>query len=293
MTSRKLKTNLCGLLAIFFFATSFPLSRIALEYFGPYTLGFLRCIITGLLFAIVGICNKIKIPRKPRDILLLLLSGAAGFGLYLFFFNKGIQTITSATSSIISSTSPLMVAGAAAFFYKEKISVIGVFALVTAFCGVLIMILWAGIFSINVGVVWTFIAALLAAAYSLLNRALSRIAYGSIEIVTYSMLFGALVLAPVSMQSVHEVMQADARQLAVLLLLSVFPSGLGYFFLSKGIQIAEKTTEVTNYIFAMPLLATMLGYVMLGETLNSGTVIGGLLIVTGITLFVYKGAAKS
>ena len=273
MTSGNIKTNLYGFLAVFFLATSFPFSRIALEQFSPYALGFLRCALAAIIFIIIGKYNKISVPHRPFDILLFFLSGATGFGAYLFLFNKGMQTVTSATSSIITATSPIMTACAAALLYNEKISKLG-------------------ILSINIGVLWTFAATVLTTAYNLLNRTLSRMKYNSIEIVTYGMFFGALLLAPFSVQGIHEMMQADPKHLGTLFFLSFATSGLGYFFLTKGMQIAEKTTDITNYLFAGPLIATILGYVILGETLNSGTLIGGILIVIGIVLFIYKGAVQ-
>jgi len=292
MTSGNIKTNLYGFLAVFFLATSFPFSRIALEQFSPYALGFLRCALAAIIFIIIGKYNKISVPHRPFDILLFFLSGATGFGAYLFLFNKGMQTVTSATSSIITATSPIMTACAAALLYNEKISKLGILSITAAFCGVLVIILWSGILSINIGVLWTFAATVLTTAYNLLNRTLSRMKYNSIEIVTYGMFFGALLLAPFSVQGIHEMMQADPKHLGTLFFLSFATSGLGYFFLTKGMQIAEKTTDITNYLFAGPLIATILGYVILGETLNSGTLIGGILIVIGIVLFIYKGAVQ-
>lgn len=292
MGSHKIKTNLCGFFAVFFLATSFPFSRIALEQFSPYSLGFLRCAIASIMFIVIGKYKKIRFPRNPYDMLLFLLSGASGYGIYLLLFNKGIQTVTSATSSIIIATTPIMTACAAAFLYKEKITLIGVFSLITSFFGVATILLWSGVLSINAGVIWTFAAAILATLYNLLNRMLSRKNYTSIEIITYSMICGAIILFPFCLQGYREVMQADIKHLGSLLFLGTVTSGAGFFLLTKGIEIAEKTTDVTNYLFAGPLVATILAYLMLGETLNSGTAIGGSIIVISIILFALKGSSR-
>ncbi|MEL3906451.1 MAG: DMT family transporter [Treponema sp.] len=291
MVSRKIKTNLCGVFAVFFLATSFPFSRIALQQFSPYSLGFLRCAIASVMFVIIGRYKSIRFPRKLYDMVLLFLSGATGYGIYLLLFNKGIQTITSATSSIIIATTPIMTACAAAVLYKEKISKIGIVSIAVSFCGVLIIILWSGVLSVNTGVLWTFAAAILATVYNLVNRTLSRMQYTSVEIITYSMICGALILLPFAGQGVHEMVQADGKHLGALLFLGVVTSGAGFFLLTKGIEIAEKTTDVTNYLFAGPFVATILGYLMLGETLTAGTALGGSLIIVGIILFALKGTA--
>ncbi|UTC67541.1 MULTISPECIES: DMT family transporter [unclassified Treponema] len=290
--TNKLKSYLAALTAIVFFASSFPFSRFALMHFGPEALGFLRCFLASLVLLIMGKFNKLRAPFKLKHIGLFFLSGALGFALYLIVFNIGLRTITAATSSIIIATTPILTAATASILYGEKISKLGYISILAAFCGVLIIILWKGILSINIGILWTVAAAVSFCGYNVLSRKLAKMGYTSIEIVTYSMICAAIILSPFSVEGYKELVSADFRYIGSLLYLGIFTSALGYFFFNKGIEIAEKTSDVTNFIFVNPLIASILSYFILGETLNAGTVIGGTIIIVSIIVFALKGEKK-
>lgn len=290
--SNKMKSYLAALTAIVFFASSFPFSRFALMHFGPETLGFLRCFLASLVLLIIGKFNKLRAPFKFKHIGLFFLSGALGFAVYLIVFNIGLRTITAATSSIIIATTPIMTAATASILYGEKISKLGYISILTAFCGVLIIILWKGILSINIGILWTVAAAVSFCGYNILTRKLAKMGYTSLEIVTYSMICAAVILSPFCVDGCKELVSADFRYIGSLLYLGIFTSALGYFFFNKGIEIAEKTSDVTNFIFVNPLIASILSYFVLGETLNAGTVIGGTIIIVSIIIFALKGEKK-
>ncbi|UTC65068.1 DMT family transporter [Treponema sp. OMZ 788] len=290
--SNKIKSYLFALTAVIFFASSFPFSRFALVYFSPEALGFLRCSLASIVLLIIGRFNNLRSPFKLKHIGLFFISGALGFGLYLIVFNMGLKTITAATSSILIATTPIMTAAAASILYGEKISRIGIFSIFCAFCGVLIIILWKGILSINIGIVWTVIAAVFFCGYNILSRKLGKMGYTSIEIVTYSMIAAAIILSPFSIDAYKQIINAELKYIGSFIYLGIFTSALGYFCFNKGIEIAEMTSDVTNFLFVNPLVASLLGYVALGETLNAGTIIGGAVIIASIVLFSLKGAKK-
>ena len=287
--SNKTKSYLFAAIAIVCFASSFPFSRFALTHFGPEALGFLRCSLASIILVIIGKFNNRRAPFKLEHIGLFFLSGALGFALYLIVFNIGLRSITAATSSIIIATTPIMTAATASILYGEKISKIGILSIISAFCGVLIIILWKGIFSVNIGILWTMSAAVFFCGYNILSRKLAKMGYTSIEIVTYSMICAAIILSP-CIKGYKELVSADFKYIGSLLYLGIFTSALGYFFFNKGIEIAEKTSDVTNFIFVNPLIASLLSYLALGETLNAGTAIGGIIIVVSIILFALKGS---
>lgn len=281
---KKLKVNLLGLITILFWALAFPFSKLAMQYFSPFSLGFLRVCIATIVLIIIGFCNKIRKP-KIKDLGLLFLSAACGFGIYLFVFNKGIQTISSASSSIIIALTPILTAIESSKIYGEKINKLGWFSMLTAFVGVLIMMLWDGVFSIDTGILWTLCASILFSVYNNLNRHLSMKGYRGIEIVTYSMAFSILILSPFYKDAYTEIMVAPVKYIGVLLILSIFSSAIAYFLWSIALTIADNTSEVANYSFLTPFFATLLGNIILGELPNTGTLIGGLIIILSMVVF--------
>lgn len=288
---KKLKVNLLGFGTVVLWSLAFPFSKVAMQHFNPYSLGFLRVSIASIVLLIIGRFNGMKFPKK-KDLLLFLLSGASGFGLYLFFFNKGIQTITSASSSIVIALTPVFTAIVAHHVYKEKINIIGWIMMVTAFSGVLIMMLWDGVLSINAGILWTLLASILFCLYNILNRKLSSDGYKSIEIVTFSMIASVLVLSPFAKRGISEVATASLGEIGVLLMLGVLSSAIAYFLWSMALSTADNTSEVTNFSFLTPFVATLLGSLVLSEVPNTGTVVGGIIIIVSMIIFSKKGKAQ-
>lgn len=286
--SQKLKVNMLGFFTVFLWASAFPLTKIAMIQYTPNALGFLRCTAASVFLIIIGMFNHIHKPQK-KDIIWFFLSGGLGFTLYMITFNTGIQTLTSATSSIIIATTPIMTAMVASRFYGEKIKNLGWFAIASAFAGVLILLLWDGIFSINIGLIWTIGAAVVFCGYNILNRKLSSTGYTALEIVTYSMICGTILLAVFSSQGVVQMMTAGPGQILSVLYLGAIPSAMAYFLWGKAMFLAEKTSEVTNFMFVTPLLSTVLGFILLKEIPNAGTFIGGIIIIFSIILFNIKG----
>ncbi len=277
-----------GFFTVFLWASAFPLTKIVQEQFTSYPLGFLRCSIAAILLLLIGKWNHIHKPKKD-DTPWFFLSGGLGFTLYMITFNTGIQTLTSATSSIIIAITPILTAILAAKLYNEKIRPIGWLSIMMAFIGVLILLLWEGVFSINIGLIWTICASLVFCGYNILSRRLSQKGYSSLEIVTYSMLCGAILLGFWSVESVQQMRDASVKHILALIYLGALPSACAYFFWGKAMSLAERTSEVTNFMFITPLLSTIMGFIILKEVPNMGTFIGGLVIIISIVIFNLKG----
>ena len=278
------KVNILSFMTVFLWASAFPLTKVALSYYTPNALGFIRCAIASIFLIVIGKSNHIRLPEK-KDIPWFFLSGGLGFTFYMITFNIGIQTLTSATSSIIIATTPIMTAVIASFFFKERINTLGWFAILMAFVGVLILLLWEGVFSVNIGLIWTLGAATVFCGYNFLNRKLSAMAYSALEIVTYSMCSGAILLSVFAPQAISQIITAEPNYILLVIYLGMMPSAMAYFFWGKALSLAKKTTDVTNFLFVSPLLSTILGFILLQEVPNMGTFIGGAIIIFSLILF--------
>ncbi|MFB0920745.1 MAG: EamA family transporter, partial [Oscillospiraceae bacterium] len=110
-----------------------------------------------IVFALI---TKMKVPQKA-DLKWFALAGFLGFFLYMIAFNKGCETVSSATSSVMLATVPVITSLLARFIYKEKMSVIKWTAIAVEFSGVIVLTLMEGVFTFNPGLLWLIGAALL------------------------------------------------------------------------------------------------------------------------------------
>lgn len=288
----KKKVYVLAFLAVLFWAYAFPFTKIAMKYFSPYSLGFTRVVIGSITLLIIGLKAGNRLP-KLRDIPMFILSGGCGFAIYLFAFNRGIMTISSSTSSIAIALTPIFTATWASIIYKEKINKIGIMSMLIAFSGVCIIMLQKGSLSINIGVLWTVFAAFVFSIYNILNRKLTSMGYRAIEIVTYSMIASVFELSMFSSKAVEEISKSSITGIVVVLSLGILSSATAYYLWSKALSITKNTSDVTNFGFVTPCLATIMGSIVLGETNNIQTIIGGVLIIGSVIVFAKKGKCNN
>jgi drug/metabolite transporter (DMT)-like permease len=70
-----------------------------------------------------------------------------------------------------------------------------------------------------------------------------------------------------------------------VIIMGIICSGIAYLLWSKALSLAEKTSEVSNFLFISPLLTTIMGFFTLFEIPSIGTWVGGAIIFLGIIVF--------
>lgn len=266
---------------------AYVLTRLALRHFSAFSLGFLRYFLAAVILAAVALGANMKWPAKA-DLKWFLAAGAAGFFLYMIAFNIGCKTVSSSTSSVIIATVPVITALLARLVYRETLRPFQWIAIAVEFSGVILLTLLDGVFSFNFGLVWLLLAAVLLSVYNLLQRRLTR-AYPALQTSAFSIFAGTLMLAVFLPASVAEVRTAPPIQFVYLAVLGVFSSAIAYVAWTKAFSKAKNTSSVSNYMFVTPFLASLLGFLLAGETPDLATAIGGAVILSGIFLFNFGG----
>jgi len=284
---RPANCHIHAFLTVLLWSSAYVFTKIALEHFTGPALGFLRCAIAATALTVVMLLRGAPLP-KAGDLPWLALSGAAGFALYLLAFNRGSLSLNPTTSCILISTSPIMTALIARACFKESLTAAGWAAIVSAFGGVVILMLWDGSLTLSVGVFWMLLAALLISLYNIIQRKLSA-RYDSLSITAYSFMAAAVMLAWIAPEAMAELRGASLKQAGVLIFLGLFPSALAYPLWVKALALAPRTGTVTNYMYLTPLLALLLEYLIMAELPGVGALVGGAIILGSLILFARKG----
>lgn len=279
--------NIYASLTILIWATAFPVTRMIGDQIDQYALALIRCVSASVLLLAIGAFNKISIPKDRNTWIKIIVAGVCGFAIYIVVFSLGLHSITSATSSIIIALVPIMVAIGSRIIYKEKISISGWISIFTAFGGVVVLMCWNGVLSINAGALWTLSAAFLFFIYNMLTRELTK-TLTSLEVITYAMTVAAIALLVFVPHSIGVIQTASTSAVLWAVYLGVLPSAVSYFFWAKAMDYADKTSSVTNFMFITPILATILGLIMLHEAPDAGTFIGGGIIIASLIVFNLK-----
>nr|WP_294680517.1 DMT family transporter [uncultured Anaerotignum sp.] len=293
MTAQKKKVIGYSLFTIFLWASAYPLTKIAQTHYTVVPLAFLRSFIAGVFMLVIGKIQGMSMPQK-KHIPLFLFSGALGYVIYTVAMNIGLQTLPSATCSLLVATSPIMTAMIAARVYQEKIGLVSWISIFVAFLGVVILLLWNshGTFSIDAAMLWMLLSAASWAGYNIMTRKLVALGYTSMQITCFSMLGAAFWLCLSAGEGFREMATGEWRLFWVLLYLAIISNAIGCILWGKAMTYAEKTSEVANFMFLSPLLSATMSFLLLHEVPGIGTFVGGAIIICGLLLFNLKGQKK-
>jgi drug/metabolite transporter (DMT)-like permease len=272
-----------AIITILFWSLAYVFTRLALQYFSAFSLGFLRYAIASAALVLVALAARMK-PPKRADIPWFLAAGAFGFFLYMLAFNKGTETVTAATGSVIIATVPVLTALFARVIYREKLSRFKWLATAVEFSGVVVLTLLDGTLTVNAGLLCLFGAAIALSAYNLLQRRLTQ-TYSALQTSAFSIFAGTLMLAVFLPASVAEAQGAPPLQWFYVTVRGVFSSAVAYAAWSQAFAKAANTSSVSNYMFVTPFLTSLLGFLIAGETPALSTVAGGAIILLGLLVF--------
>ncbi len=283
----KLKSALMLSFVVFLWGSSFTLLKLGLEEIPPITLAFLRfLIVLPFLIAFTYSQDKHALGRHIlKDWRIFSMLGLTGVTLYHAFQNFGLQLTTASNSSLVISANPVFIALLDHFYLKERITLKRVFGITLAFLGVILVIRpveW----SLNpmriIGDLLSLGAALSWAFYSVVGRrVLSN--YGADKVTMFSIIFGTLFLLPSTFVLERPVLPSSAWIWFLLLVLSLFSSGLAYLFWIKALE-AVSPTEAGVFLFFLPIVSVSIANFVLLESLDIFFAIGALLVMMGVVI---------
>ena len=259
--------------------------RFAFGSFSAITLATARIWTSTITMAIICIVKKVP-PPKVRDIPIFFVAGAAGFAVYFTLYNMGFKLVTVATGNVLVAAAPFFTALIAWVFLKERIRPLGWLFIGVSFVGILILALWDGVLSINVGVLLLLASAVTYSVYSLMQRWLTR-RYTSTQSSCFMIFAAAIMTLPFLPAAISDAVAAPFSAIAVTLSISIAGS-FSYIFWAQGLSISKRTADVVNFLYIPPFLGAILAFIIYRELPGWGTVIGGIVILFGLWMYQKK-----
>lgn len=112
---------------------------------------------------------------------------------------------------------------------------------------------------------------------------------GSLKMNAYSFLAGSIVMIPSMIFFRIPFFALDPADIPAVLYLSIFVTGLAYLMYFKGLAVVGAGRGSLVY-FVKPVLAAVLAYGVLGESLSASAILGAVLILCGIAVSTYRPA---
>ncbi|WP_186441284.1 DMT family transporter [Desulfamplus magnetovallimortis] len=274
------------LAAVVLWGASFAFMRTALQTLNPWAVMWLRMII-GLFCIIPVIPGMFAGAYKKGDWKILLPTVMFQPCIYFFLESRALLFTTSSQAGIISSFVPLMVTVGAWIFLSEKLKWQNSAGICISITGVVGLTLFADSRATAVnpllGNMLEVGAMAAAAANIILVKQLSG-RYNPWHLTAMQLLAGTIFFLPGLKQILCLPSDTWTVQLILILIfLGAFVS-LGAFGLYNWGMSKITASKASSFINLVPVTAVIIGWSMLGESLNGIQCIAAALVIAGVLL---------
>lgn len=261
-------------------ASAFPAIREGLRAIGPLQLGSIRFTIAAIPAASFLLITRPHLPSL-REFLRLATAGLLFVTFYTVLLNIGERTISSGAASFIVNISPILVALLAILILKERFGARAWLGTFISFSGIGLIAFGEGNgLEINEGALFILGAASCTAISTVLLKPLYA-RHRALTISAWTMLFGALFLSPGLLSGIDQALAAAPAARNAAIYLGLVPSFVAYGGWSIVLSRLP-AGRAANLLYCIPPVATVIGWLWLGEVPGLLGVIGGAMALGGV-----------
>ena len=268
---------------------TFPFARHVLQLIDPLAVAFFRYCLSSsilcLIFIIVGRRRSIPIEKPDRRKILVL-------GIIIILLNQtlfliGQRFTTAAHGGLLFTLTPIFVYLLAMKYLKETWSNKKGAGILLAMVGSGIIILENGlVFNLSIfkGDIIIIGAVIAWAYYTVLGKPLVE-KYGALKVTAYGLGTGTLIYFPFGLYRflAVDLSRVDTLGWISLLYISILTSVIGYVIWYWLLKYME-ASRVSVLVNIQPVIASIVGFYLLQEPITIPFLIGGLIILTGVTI---------
>ncbi|WP_126344502.1 DMT family transporter [Kurthia zopfii] len=251
------------------------------------TIAFYRMFLSVLIMLPLFLKNNLHELKeiRSRDWVFSTIAGILlAFHFILWF--ESLRYTSVASSTVLVTLQPLFAIFGTYFFFKEKITLKSVLAMIIAIGGSF-LISW-GDFQVGgtafYGDILALIACALVTGYMLFGQDLRRrIGLTTYTIIVYTV--SAVTLAIYMLVKGESFTTDDPMNWLWFLLLAIVPNLLGHNLFNWALKYVSANTISIAILFE-PVGASIMAFLVFGEVLISSQYIGGAIVIVGILLYV-------
>jgi drug/metabolite transporter (DMT)-like permease len=272
------------------FGASVVAVRVAVRDIPPTTLAVFRFGQgAAILFAAVALAKSDLLRMTRQRFRVIALLGAIFFSLFPLTFNAGLQFTQASRGALMLATMPIWSMLLARRLIGERLSARQMLGIGLSLCGVLIVVIERGLVLDSSGRAFlgdglVLVTAFLGALYgALASRVMER--EHPLTLVSYAMLVGTILLLPFAVAEglVEELGQLDASLARIILFLGI-PGGAIAFGLWTAALARLSPTQVAVYINLNPVIAAILGVLLLDERATPLYLVSFAAVLAGVAL---------
>ena len=266
------------------------LARGVIHMIPPVSLAFCRWTIAALLlWAFAYRHAKWDWPiftRHWKILCFLSLTGITGFNTLLYI---AVHTTTAINTALIQTVMPAVIIVITWIGFRERVTRLQILGVGLCVSGASLVVLrgrFSTFFDLSFveGDLLMLAAVLLYAIYSVFLR--RRPPMHALSFLIYTFTVGALGLLPLCLWelSYRPAFILNLETVASILYFATFPSIVAFFCWNRGVELIG-ANRAGLFVNLVPVFASIMAIIWLGESLQAYHMVGMLLIFAGMTLF--------
>jgi drug/metabolite transporter (DMT)-like permease len=279
-------------LSLLLFAPSFAATKVAVDGLGVATSSAIRLLGGGGILLLAGHRSWPLVRREWRTLAVL---GVGGMGLQTYAISIGIDAGTASLGALILGLEPVLIALFGALLIRQRPTRFTLAGLALGLAGVVVV---SGV--LTVGVAGTPLVAVLALAITAISfslyasrlPALTRL-IGGIPAAGATMTIGGLAVVPFAVAEIIRgtAIQPDAGASTVIgsTYLVLGQTVVGYALFTFAVA-RIRTALLALLLYALPPLAVLADWILIGERPYARDVAGGALILLGVAVGTRRAA---
>ena len=269
---------------------NFILGKVALRHFDPITLAAFRVELAMLMILPFFLAMRRKYqPAMPskRDLWVFAQLGVLGVAMNQVLFTVGLNYTTVGHSSLIIGSGPITILILAWLQGLERLTVKKLLGMALAFAGVAVLASEHG-FSLQAvtlrGDMIILAGSIAFCLYSVMAKPVAR-KYNPLVMNTYNYAFAAALILPLAIYRglLLDWSAVSWQGWAALAYMSGVASVAAYVIYYWALQHLA-ASRVAAFGYLQPVLATVLGFLLLSEPLSQHLLTGGALVLVGVYL---------
>ena len=283
MENNSTKWYLLGFLGCVW-GSSFILMQMGLQGVNSIQLGSLRILFAALFLMIVGFKQIAKIPLYKWKY--IALTSVFGTFVPAYLFAIALSKIDGSVSAILNSLTPLNTLLVGLFFFGLDVQRRQIFGVIIGFIGCVLLVLFGDGENTTENYYYAILIVIASIFYginvNLIKKYLSDLKPLAISTGNFVVMFVPALLV-LYFSGFFDIVHQEKVQtsLGFIVVLGIVGTGFSNILFFKLIQLSSPVFA-SSVTYIIPVVAIMLGYLFMNETLSIVQVIGALVVLVGV-----------
>ncbi|PWA07613.1 EamA family transporter [Pueribacillus theae] len=280
--------SICLILASSIWGGMYVVVKVVVSIIPPLELVWLRYLVAIVALLIIGFISRQNWRIEKRYFLIIIAIGVIGNAISIVAQETGTMLSSAQMGAIITSSTPAFMVIFARLLIKERLTLKKGLSVCLATIGVFLIVGVGDVdLSSKLGGISLLIAALTWALMSVLVKRLPS-DYSQIVVTTYSILVALIVLTPFVLPRLNAINISQLTHPTIwggLLYLGIISTACAFILWNRGLQMLNASSGGLFFFF-QPLVGTLLGWLLLGESIDGTFWVGSILILSGVLLVI-------